>query len=111
MITEIHVTGDELNTLNKKVSGIHIPKQMTEQEYIQTCNTEQLVECLTRISFNTGYDSYNVVRRKIMEWLKQPHTPLKQDDCPCKVKGCSLETRQSCCGCPDYFEWEKQHKE
>lgn len=48
-------------------------KQMTEQEYIQSCNTEQLAECLTNISFNTGYDSYNVVLRKIIEWLKQPH--------------------------------------
>lgn len=48
--------------------------EQTEQEYLQTCTTEQLAECLTNISFNTGYDSYNVVFQKITEWLKQPHT-------------------------------------
>lgn len=46
----------------------------------------------------------------IINWLKQPHTPQKQDDYPCNVKGCSLETRQACCGCPDYFKWKERQE-
>lgn len=64
------------------------PLPMTEQEYIQTCNTEQLAEVICNIAKNayqccqdgktnkcvnrnhcTGYCDYGWV-----EWLKQPHT-------------------------------------
>lgn len=45
---------------------------LNNEEWLHTLNTEQLAECLTKISFNTGYDSYNVVYRKIVEWLRQP---------------------------------------
>jgi len=48
-------------------------KPQTNEEYLRSCTTEQLAECITNISFNTGYDSYNVVYRKMVEWLKQPH--------------------------------------
>ena len=46
---------------------------------------------------------------EVRKWLKQPHAPQKQDDYPCNVKGCTMETRQSCCGCPDYFKWKEHH--
>lgn len=46
----------------------------------------------------------------ISEWLKQPHTTQKQDDYPCNVKGCTMETRQACCGCPDYFKWKERQE-
>lgn len=52
------------------------PKQsepMTNEEWFCGLSTEEKAECLTNISFNTGYDSYNIVLRKMVEWLKQPH--------------------------------------
>ena len=91
--------------------------QQTEQEYIQTCDTEQLVKVFGSMLFEAWKDGLaeEMHDKRFYEnlvdfWLKQPHTPQKQDDCPCNVKGCSLETRQACCGCPDYFEWEKQNR-
>lgn len=62
--------------------GTHFDKNenivLTEQEYLQTCTTEQLAEWLARIT-NAGYllalrmkyhcDDVDAVR----EWLKQPH--------------------------------------
>jgi len=48
-------------------------KPMTNEYFLRTATTEQLAECITNISFNTGYDSYDVVYRKMVEWLKQPH--------------------------------------
>lgn len=44
----------------------------TEQEYLQTCNTEQLIEFLEKITdphvgYLVGYWE---------EWLKQPHKPI-----------------------------------
>jgi hypothetical protein len=47
--------------------------EMTEQEYIQTCNTEQLAEFLC----NVGFENETIVRKfksEWVEWLKQPHT-------------------------------------
>lgn len=54
------------------------PLPMTEQEYIQTCNTEQLAEKLTDFSFWLVFtipteDKREKVRKMIVEWLKQPH--------------------------------------
>ena len=49
---------------------------MTNEEWLHTLNTEQLAECITNISFNTGYDSYDVVYQKITEWLKEKHNDL-----------------------------------
>ncbi len=49
------------------------PKPMTNEEWFCTLSTEEKAKCLTNISFNTGYDSYNVVLKKMGEWLKQPH--------------------------------------
>lgn len=31
----------------------------------------------------------------------------KSDICPCAK--CSPETRQSCCGCPEYSEWSRRN--
>ena len=56
------------------------PLPMTEQEYIQTCNTEQLAEAITDIVYECrerddcmdcrlGWCSKDCV----VEWLKQPH--------------------------------------
>ena len=75
MITEIHVTGDELNALNKKVGGIHMPKQMTEQEYLQSCTTEQLAEFLTKVILDDKRFRMTMVGgvNETKLWLKQPH--------------------------------------
>ena len=54
--------------------GKGVVDPMTNEEWLRAASTEQLAECITNISFNTGYDSYNVVYRKMVEWLKQPHT-------------------------------------
>lgn len=46
---------------------------LTEQEYIQTCNTEQLAEFLC----NVGFENETIARKFKSEWvawLKQPHT-------------------------------------
>ena len=58
-------------------------KPMTEQEYLQTCNTEQLAEELLAWWFDGAntYSQFGIfkweideAKEKIMEWLKQPHT-------------------------------------
>lgn len=45
----------------------------TEQEYLQTCTTEQLAR---ELAFIDGYDDvdFDVLVRKWVEWLKKPHT-------------------------------------
>lgn len=61
---------------------------MTEQEWLQTCNTEQLAEAIYYLTwFHTELDErldknvkngcYNDDEniKIVMEWLKQPHTP------------------------------------
>jgi hypothetical protein len=55
------------------------PIKQTEEEYIQTCTTEQLAEKLTDFSFwlvvtIPTEDRREKVRKRIVEWLKQPHT-------------------------------------
>lgn len=66
----------------------------TEQQYIQTCNTEQLAELITDIRDNDIYANNGFleplimklvgVREKklrksiVVEWLKQPHTTIKE---------------------------------
>lgn len=44
--------------------------EMTEQEYIQTCNTEQLAEFLYDIRYDYQVPWKN---KGVVEWLKQPH--------------------------------------
>ena len=56
---------------------------MTEQEYLQTCTTEQLADALLAWWFD-GANTYSQfglykweideAKDKIVEWLKQPHT-------------------------------------
>ena len=46
---------------------------MTEQEYLQTCNTEQLAEFLACVEARQNAD-YNEETKAWVEWLKQPHT-------------------------------------
>jgi hypothetical protein len=55
----------------------------TEQEYIQTCNTEQLAEEISQLVFGgdfkkhiskMGYINMHSFKTEIVEWLKQPHT-------------------------------------
>ena len=59
-------------------------KPMTEQEYLQTCGTEQLAESLFNIMANNEFTLYLLHTEKksmqemkdaVVEWLKQPHTP------------------------------------
>lgn len=57
----------------------------TEQEYLQTCTTEQLADVLWEQingAFNSGYACCNLKQdkdyvgryKRFKEWLKQPHT-------------------------------------
>lgn len=57
---------------------------MTEQEYLQTCTTEQLAEALLNIMANNEFTLYLLhtekksvqdIKGAVVEWLKQPHTP------------------------------------
>ena len=57
---------------------------MTEQEYLQTCTTEQLAESLLNIMANNEFTLYLLhtekksvqdIKGAVVEWLKQPHTP------------------------------------
>ena len=49
---------------------------ITEQEYIQTCNTEQLAEFIAQYLYGwtTNSTPYDIVLHSVREWLKQPHT-------------------------------------
>lgn len=49
--------------------------EMTEQEYIQTCDTEQLAKFLMRKArfFELAQLRLDSVKF-VIEWLKQPHT-------------------------------------
>lgn len=51
----------------------------TEQEYIQTCDTEQLAEVLADVSlwihpFMKQKNRFELLKKQFYEWLKQPHT-------------------------------------
>ena len=56
--------------------------EQTEQEYIQTCNTEQLAEWLRGVYWHCheidckhcNYPWRCMEKGDIVEWLKQPHT-------------------------------------
>ena len=77
MITEIHVTGDELNALNKKVGSIYMPKPMTNEEWRKACSTEEFTEELTKVvldivSWNND-PKPSEVRNILKAWLKRPH--------------------------------------
>lgn len=57
--------------------------QMTEQEYIQTCNTKQLAEWIVRIvdcEFCPVKKpcKKQPCKKQIEMWLKQPHTTIKE---------------------------------
>lgn len=56
--------------------GAGVVEPLTEQEYIQTCNTEQLAECLARYFYGwtTNSAPYDIILHNVREWLKQPHT-------------------------------------
>lgn len=62
---------------------------------------------------NTEYQSRQVEYNDIGYFIKCPDCGYeiwwykdneKSHDSFCKNHGCSLETRQSCCGCKDYFD-------
>ena len=53
-------------------------KPMTEQEYLQTCSTEQLAEVLADVSlwihpFMKQKNRFELLKKQFYEWLKQPH--------------------------------------
>ena len=57
---------------------------LTEQEWLQTCNTEQLAEAILQQWIHGAYHGVGefgltdkeieLSRKDIVEWLKQPHT-------------------------------------
>lgn len=56
-------------------------KQMTEQEYIQSCNTEQLAEFLTKVILDDKRFRMTMVGgvNETKLWLKQPHREEKHE--------------------------------
>ena len=76
-------------TADKNRTECRFYQPMTEQEYIQTCNTEQLVHVIhlmTTCCYVCGKDGVDYKRcyfhkkctgpKEIEEWLKEPHTPF-----------------------------------
>ena len=56
-----------------------IGQPMTNEEWLKKCDTEQLADKLTDFSFwlvvtIPTEDKRERVRKRIVEWLKQPHT-------------------------------------
>lgn len=52
--------------------------EQTEQEYIQTCNTEQLAEVLADVSlwihpYMKQKNRFELLKKQFYGWLKQPH--------------------------------------
>ena len=70
--------------MNVKEMSLPMPKNgkpMTEQEYIQTCNTEQLAKVFGSMLFEAWKDGLaeEMHDKRFYEnlvdfWLKQPHT-------------------------------------
>lgn len=53
--------------------------ELTNEEWLKQCNTEQLADKLTDFAFwlvvtIPTEDKRERVRKRIVEWLKQPHT-------------------------------------
>lgn len=76
-------------TAEKNKTECRFYQPMTEQEYIQTCNTEQLVHVIhlmTTCCYVCGKDGVDYKRcyfhkkctgpKEIEEWLKETHTPF-----------------------------------
>lgn len=69
-------------TMCKGTGLYHEEDLITEQEYIQTCTTEQLAEWLQEHMDCVGCPAsqekchryYDACKEVMMEWLKQPHT-------------------------------------
>ena len=59
-------------------SSFKTKKPMTEQEYLQSCNTEQLADVIADfylLGYTHGHNQMDITSRtKWVEWLKQPHT-------------------------------------
>ena len=63
-------------------SSFKTKKPMTEQEYIQTCNAEQLADVFFEYRYVNATPkqklwmsaSEECIKADIVEWLKQPHT-------------------------------------
>lgn len=61
--------------------------EQTNEEYFKSCNTEQLAEKLWEL-YNAGKDDaktydtfeYFIDKEDVLEWLKQPHMHLKNDE-------------------------------
>lgn len=53
---------------------------------------------------NLAIAETGVIPNEKHEDLEKPH------DSFCQTHGCSLETRQSCCGCKDYFDNKQRPK-
>ena len=69
--------------LLKAMDEMKKPKPMTNEEYLRSCNTEQLAESLLNIMANNEFTLYLLHTEKksvqdikcaVVEWLKQPHT-------------------------------------
>ena len=57
--------------------------QQTNEEWMKTLNTEQLADKLTDFSFWLVFaipteDKREKVRKRIVEWLKQPHREIEK---------------------------------
>ena len=69
----------------KYCDGKGVVEPLTEQEWLQTCTTEQLADVFYMVFHNHAdrvlnafWDKHkDVFKKDIVEWLKQPHIPLK----------------------------------
>lgn len=72
-----HIADDLFDETNCPLCG-GSGEVMTEQEYLQTCNTEQLADVIADfylLGYTHGHNQMDITSRtKWTEWLKQPHT-------------------------------------
>ena len=79
-----HIADDLFDETNCPLCG-GSGEVITEQEYIQTCNTEQLADLMSRMlgcsncpipkDGRSCMGTYSGCWHEIIKWLKQPHTP------------------------------------
>lgn len=59
--------------------GTGIIEPMTNEEYLKSCNTEQLADIIADfylLGFTHGHNQMDITSRtKWAEWLKQPYSP------------------------------------
>ena len=72
--------GKPLEDVISKLDEMKNPKPMTNEEYLKSCNTEQLAEWISKATIDAWFRQVNNElpkpngAKEWAEWLKQPHT-------------------------------------